>query len=296
MACCNFRAAGRTVVFVAMCVSATCAARAADPQRLTQDGRIKFSPVFIDREQLVFVVLSRPELFELRSMHFPTHEEESLFGEQRAPQLEPAFSPDGRYAAFVHTKGALSLALIIRDRQSNQDVELPPPPGFAGYRSPTFSADGKRVVYSLAEGGKQSLYTTTLDGKQRQQLTTSRGINNWPCVSPDGKQILFGSTRDGNFEIYVMSSAGKNVRRLTRNPYQDLRPRFSPDGKRIIFTSNRDGNYEIYVMGSDGSGVRRVTNHPERDDYPTWHPNGRQVVAVSERSGRHDLYLITLAN
>ena len=67
MACFNLRAAGLSAVFAAICVIATCAARAADPQRLTKDGRIKFSPVFIDREQLIFVVLARPELFELKS-------------------------------------------------------------------------------------------------------------------------------------------------------------------------------------------------------------------------------------
>ena len=266
----------------------------AEPKRLTTDGRGKYSPVFIDETELVYVDFVKPVLFQIQQMTFPEGRVAPLHTDAKAPELEPAFSRDGRYCAFVQTRGALSLALVIRDRQKNQDADIPPAPGFAGYRSPTFSPDGQRVVYSFAEGGKQSLFSVDIKAQDRRRLSDRPGIDNWPMFSPDGKQIVFGSTRDGNFEIYVMDADGENVRQLTHSPFQDLRPRYSPDGRRIVFTSNRDGNYEVYTMAADGSAVRRITNHPERDDYPTWHPSGNSIVLVSERSGRHDLYQLTV--
>src|SRR5262249_23977271 len=139
-------------------------------------------------------------------------------------------------------------SLVIRDTRENRDAEVPPAPGFAGYRSPCFSADGTRVLFAFPEDDRQQIYSVDLQGGDRKQVTNSLGINNWPHCSPDGKQIVFSSSRDGNYEIYVMNADGSAPRRLTHCPFQDIRPRFSPDGKRIAFTSNRDGNYEIYVM------------------------------------------------
>jgi Tol biopolymer transport system component len=264
-----------------------------DSQRLTTTGSVKFSPVFgRDRQEIVFVQFDKPTQLQLMRLNLSDRSVQPLHKDSARHQFEPAFSPDGRYGAFIDSKGTLSLALVIRDLKENRDAELPPAPGFAGYRSPAFTADGNRVLYSFADGGRQQIYSVDLRGGDRKQLTNSAGLNNWPHASPDGKRIVFGSTRDGNFEIYDMNADGSDVRRLTHHPMQDLRPRYSPDGKRIAFTSNRDGNYEVYVMNADGSGLRRVTHNPERDDYAAWHPDGDRLVIVSERSGRQDLYLI----
>ena len=268
---------------------------AAEPKRLTTDGRGKFSPVFIDETALVYVDFVKPVLFQIQQMTWADGHVEPFHSDAKAPEMEPAFSADGRYCAFVQTRGALSLALVIRDRQKNQDAAIPPAAGFAGYRSPTFSPDGKQVVYSFAEKGRQSLFSVDIQAQNRRRLTDHVGIDNWPMFSPDGKKILFGSTRDGNFEIYTMDADGENIKQLTHSPFQDLRPRYSPDGRQIVFTSNRDGNYEIYTMHTDGSQLRRITNHPERDDYATWHPAGDSIVLVSERAGRHDLYYLPIA-
>ena len=268
---------------------------AAEPKRLTTDGRGKFSPVFIDETALIYVDFVKPVLFQIQRMTLADGRVEPFHSDAKAPEMEPALSADGRYCAFVQTRGALSLALVIRDRQKNQDAAIPPAAGFAGYRSPTFSPDGKQVVYSFAEKGRQSLFSVDIQAQNRRRLTDHVGIDNWPMFSPDGRQILFGSTRDGNFEIYTMDADGENIKQLTHSPFQDLRPRYSPDGRQIVFTSNRDGNYEIYTMHTDGSQLRRITNHPERDDYATWHPAGDSIVLVSERAGRHDLYHLPIA-
>ena len=265
----------------------------AEPVRLTTTGSVKFSPVFgRGRDEIVFVQFDKPTQLQLMRLNLADGSVQRLHKDTAKHEFEPAFSLDGRYYTFVHCKGTLSLSLVIRDGKENRDAELAPGAGFAGYRSPAFTADGKRILFAFPEDERQQIYSVDLQGGDRRQVTNSLGLNNWPHASPDGKQIVFSSTRDGNFEIYAMNADGADVRRLTNNPFQDLRPKFSPDGKRIAFTSNRDGNYEIYVMNADGSDLKRVTNHPERDDYAVWHPDGDKLVIVSERSGRHDLYLV----
>jgi tol-pal system beta propeller repeat protein TolB len=270
-------------------------ASAAEPKRLTHDGRIKFSPSFLNEDEIGFVDFEKPTLTIIKRLNLKDGSVTPLHENVDKQELEPAFSGDGRHSVFLRASGTLQTSLVIRDEQENEDIVIPPGAGFSGYRSPAFSPDGKLVVFSFADEGQQNLFTVNRkDGKDRKQLTKLNRINNWPNFSPDGKQIVFGSTRDGNFELYSMKSDGTDVVRLTENRFQDVRPKFSPDGKHIAFVSTRDGNHEIYIMNSDGSDIRRVTHHDERDDYPVWHPDGRHLVVVAERNGSHDLYLITV--
>lgn len=268
-------------------------ASAADPERLTTDGRLKQDPVFARGGADLYYV-DQPTAVQLRVVRrtmadgttVPVHPE------QTKAEYEPTVSADGRWLAVVSSRGNLSLALVIEDTVEKRLAAIEPVGGFCGYRSPALSPDSTRMLYSFADGGRQQIYVCNMKGEDRRPLTDSRGVNNWPSWSPDGRKIVFGSSRDDDFEIYTMNADGSDLRRLTDSPGQDLRPRFSPDGERIAFTSNRDGNYEVYVMNVDGGELRRVTENPERDDYAAWHPDGKRLVTVSERSGRFDLYLV----
>lgn len=281
-------------LFFSLIALAAVSSAAADEIRLTDDGRLKSDPAFVDRTgaEIVFVVQARPSLMQLMRLKLGDRSVAAVHPEQNKNEFEPAFSPDGNVLAFIQSRGNLSLALVIRDKSRGKDAEIPPMGGFSGAHSPTLSPDGSRVLFSYPDNGRQRILSVNLDAKDQKTIIDSDGVNNWPHFSPDGKRLVFASTRDDDYEIYSAAADGTDVRRLTSSPKQDIRPRFSPDGSRIAFTSSRDGNYEIYVMQSDGSGVTRVTNNPERDDYAAWHPEGKKLVIVSERQGRHDLYLL----
>ena len=274
-------------------VGGSMSAVSAEPIRLTEDHRFKRDPVFIQGgSELVFVLLERPEQLRLMLLSMADWSVKTIHPDATTSELEPAFSPNSRYYAFLQSRSPASVGMVIRDTKDKKDAEISPEPGLSGMRSPAFSPDNRRVIYAFPAEGRQHIYSVNTQGTDRKQLTNSLGINNWPSFSPDGKHILLSSTRDGNYELYVIKADGSGARRLTNRPSQELRPRFSPGGRRIAFTSNRDGNFEIYLINTDGSGLKRLTNHPERDDFPAWHPDGEHLVIVSERAGRHDLYLI----
>ena len=273
-------------------IGVACQTIAAEPVRLTKDGTRKFSPLFIDGgDTVVYTLFANPTLMRLMRLRVSDGTSEPVNKQAGSSEFEPAISADGRVMAFVQLRGVLSLALEIRDLETNRRTEVPPADGFAGMRSPAVSPDHLQVIYSFADAGRQKLYQISSEGGSPKMLTDGPGIDNWPSFSPDGRKIVFSSTRDGNFEIYVMDLEHRQVRRLTDNPRQDIRPRYSPDGKRIAFTSYRDGDAHVYLMADDGSGVQRIATGGERDDFPNWHPAGRQVVLVSEQNGHQDLYL-----
>jgi TolB protein len=260
--------------------------------RLTSDGHLKTDPVFTNAgREVVYSVQESPTQIALMRRKLPDGTPERLHPSATTSEFEATFSADGRFYAFIQSRGNLNLKLVIRDTKAGRDAVFDPGGGFASLRRPALAPDASRLVFSIPTATGQEIASVDKEGKDRRTVTQG-GINNWPAWSPDGRHIVFSSSREGRFDLYVMAADGTGVRKLTRGEGMHLRPAWSPDGKRIAFTSNRDGNYEIYVINSDGAGLRRVTHNEERDDYAAWHPDGKRLVIVGERAGRFDLYLV----
>ena len=287
----------------------------AEPQRLTEDGRLKFAPVFVlDGKEIVFSVHNVPNRVSLMRLRLADGNQQLLYPSLTTHQFDAEFSKDGRYHCFSMSATSPQLVLVIKDAKAGKSTSakilqygqkdikertlnldgasiFKPQGSRSTARTPRIMPDSRRVVFTHSGPGGQQIASVNMKGEDLKKLTQSSGTNCWPTISPDGKRIAFSSSREGHFRIYVMNADGSNVKRLTNSPVRDIRPAWSPDGKRIAFTSARDGNHEVYVMQADGSKLRRVTNHAERDDFPAWHPDGKRLVTVSERSGRYDLYL-----
>ena len=263
--------------------------------RLTTDGRSKRDLIFApDGDALLFARQETAELISLWKLPLAGGPATRWHPAASTTELEPALSRDGRFAAWVQSRGNLSLKLIIEHLPDARQATFDPGGGFAGMRTPTFAPDGSRVVFSLPCRGGQQLVSLAPDASGRVELTASAGINTHPDFSPDGQQIAFTSTRTGDYEIYTLPVAGGDPPPHTTTPGMDLRPRWSPDGRQLAFVSHRDGNYELYLTDAEGHDPVNLTRHPDRDDFPAWHPRERQLAFLSERDGQSDVYLLEL--
>jgi TolB protein len=166
--------------------------------------------------------------------------------------------------------------------------------------NPTFSPDGRWVVFTSDRNGATNLYALDLEaGGEPIPLTTHPAMDDAAAISPDGSVIAFVSTRDGSPDIFVMPfspgdpAAEAQATNLTRSPYGDFNPAFSPDGTLIAFSSNR-GLYRrwnplrlvpgteaiaaVYTMGVDGSRVRRVARGLGIVGSPAWTEDGASIL------------------
>lgn len=158
---------------------------------------------------------------------------------------------------------------------------------------PSWSPDGKRIVFVSDRDGDSEIYTMDPDGSDVIRLTHDPSSDFTPTWLPDGR-IGFISDRDDYFyDIYVMNVDGSNVIRLTATYSEEMAPIWSPDGSRIAFISDRDGNSEIYVMNIDGSEVQNLTDHPASDFEPAWSPDGTQILFTSDREGQSDIFTMS---
>ena len=264
--------------------------------QLTQDGRLKHDPVFVDQGKSI-VFTSQEKFNQLCLMKLELSDQkknkpERLHGSANTSELMVSFARKESRYAYLRNNGNLHFEIVLEDKASGTTKQFNPGGGFAGIRNISYAPDGSNVIFAFPDqNGPQQIKSLSSDGKTSSLLTNSEGVNICPKYSADGKQIVFASSRDGDFDIFLMNANGSSPRNISRAKGMDTHPVLSPDSKKIAFTGLRNGNYDIFVMDVDGANLQRLTSHDEVDDYPTWSPDGRHIVWVGERDGQRDLYI-----
>jgi len=186
----------------------------------------------------------------------------------------PEWSPDATRIVFQRTvisedKKHVYADIWLIDPQTGQESALTNTANIWD-STPSFTADGKSVLYESNRGGSFDVYRQPIDGGEAVRVAGSDGTDSEAKQSPDGRRIAFISDRDGDFEVYVVDSDGSNLRQLTSSDGKEECPQWSPDGTRLSFSSDRDADQELYIMNADGSDQRRVTNSPGGDEVADW--------------------------
>jgi Tol biopolymer transport system component len=174
---------------------------------------------------------------------------------------------------------------------------------------PSFSPDGKHVVFAAAPG---SIVVANSDGSNAHVVvkatTPDSGHSGYtatdPQLSPDGKRLLFVRENRGNLPpkdaqaIFVADAQGKGARRVT--PWSLAagdNPDWSPDGQWILFHSNAnsDKQGQIYVAHPDGSGLKQLTNFKPGAivTSSSFAPDGKWIVFASTGiGGQADIFVM----
>lgn len=144
---------------------------------------------------------------------------------------------------------------------------------------PSWSANGRRLLFVRERGGNDDLYSMRSDGTDVSLL--ARNVSEVRAgFSPSGRRVVYASRR----ALHIVHSDGTRDRIIVTARHFSAglsSPEFSPNGKRIAFfgaaTGASDGG--IWTMRPDGSGLRRLTSS-NSDANPDFSPDGKHIVFV----------------
>jgi serine/threonine protein kinase len=164
--------------------------------------------------------------------------------------------------------------------------------GNSSDRQPTYSPDGRRVVFSSNRGGNLDVWALELETGSVRRLT-DHPADDWdPAVGRDGR-ILWSSNRTGHFEIWTAEPDGARPRQLSHDGFQAENPTATADGRWVVYNSRQPEHPGVWRMRADGSGATLVV--PGNTRLPEVSPDGRHVLYLTDiRLDRLSLRVATL--
>jgi len=188
-----------------------------------------------------------------------------------------AFSPDGRYLAYVRELGGLLSEVRLRRISDGQEHILDEFNGCDA--NPNWTPDGRAILISRDCLGSYSLWAYSLDGRSRQQvLVSATGIGRL-SVNPDGYVAM--ETYGGHAPILAFKP-GSNSSPTPLAAGSGLTSHcadFAPDGALAI-TGSMDSKFGVWIASSEGAPFRKIVSLPHFACAIRWSPDGSRFAFI----------------
>jgi Tol biopolymer transport system component len=195
-------------------------------------------------------------------------------------------SPDGRQLAFSKPGNAAERQNGIWLIELATGRATPLTDDHAGDYDPTWSPDGKHIVFNSGRLGGSSLFLRASDGsgvdvplaKFEKSESNRFSVASWSRADVLIFNVL---NKNGDMDLWTLSMSGDRTPKVFVSSKQsELNGTFSPDGRWVAYQSNVSGRYEIVVRPfPDKDPARTISRDGGR--YPRWRADGKELFFVS---------------
>ena len=190
----------------------------------------------------------------------------------------PTWSADGQMLAYSKQAARQHPKIYIYDVKSGSHNLVVNVEG--SNLSPSFSPDGKKLLYSSTVGGNADIYEMQLSDGSTKQLTTLPSTEVQPSYASDGQSFVYTSdkVRAGRPSIYRYSFATGNAALISTGAYA-ASPQLSLDSQRLAYLNGRKASVMMLT-------TRQVINLAETglDEPARLSPSGQYAIYPTRQS------------
>jgi Tol biopolymer transport system component len=192
--------------------------------------------------------------------------------------LSPAWSPDGKWIAFIPGPPRKGVWMMRANGSSLHRITV----GKGVPQNPSWSPNGKRIAFADRQSprsDKHDIYVVNTDGSGLRRLTRSVVDETAPAWGPYGEIVFAGGGRS----LWRMKPDGSGKHLVARDVGKVS---WSPGGSRIAFIRAGDP----WTMKRDGTDAKQVAEVKGDQGEVAWSPDSRWLVMDSAE--RDDLMLV----
>ncbi len=208
-------------------------------------------------------------------------------------QMQPRFSPDGKYIAFTSDEDGGDNLWIMKANGS--EAKAVTTETFRLLNSPAWSPDGNYIVGRKHYTGSRSLgagevwmyHKSGGNGVMLTKRPNEQKDLGEPAFSHDGKYVYFSQDATPGKTFHYSKDSEKGIYKIKRLELETgeikvvvsgkggaIRPTLSPDGKYLAFISRDDFQANLYLYNLKSGEQTKVYDGLDRDMQETWAIHG----------------------
>lgn len=208
--------------------------------------------------------------------------------------LDPRYSPDGRWIAFRRGIAPYSDLFIMSSKGGavRQLTNIA-----ARIRGYTWMADNRTLVFSSdLNASFPALYALDVETSQTQALGISPA--QYPDAGRSGDSVVYEITRtQDKLQVMPLDPSDAKPRVLAPSTGSDFTPVLSPTGDRVTFVSDRSGRFQLWLHDLASTTTTQLTERTDADAFGArWSANGKQIVFVQRDAQGNRLIELDLAS
>jgi Tol biopolymer transport system component/DNA-binding winged helix-turn-helix (wHTH) protein len=242
----------------------------------------------------------------------------ALDSSKKASPESPAFPPAGesfiaavkrhkRVATLVFSAIVIGVAVIAvwvfkivspQATETTTEIQVAQLTRTGTAGNAAISPDGKHIIYTVREGGRESLWLRQVAASSAQQIIPAARVKyGGVTFSPDGNHINFIRTEGDppGRVLYRMPALGGVATKVLSDI--DTIVTFSPDGKRIAFVRNSNDESALIVADADGDNQQKLATRPVTDHFKvaSWSPDGKHIACSAGSGEPYDIHNSVIA-